>query len=462
MKKLIVCLLLLIGGWTFFHQSSFNAEKILEQSLLKERKFNGQVQVVSADEGRLKAYVMQDDSVPLVAVSFGFAKAGKAYETKEGVALLTEAVLLDGAGQYSRQELRELMKEKGIKLNVSAGRDRLDFTFSYLKETEKEALEVLKAVLFYPKLDKEDLDLARSQYAAVRRQRLESPSYHLGKLIDEHFYGSHPYAKDDIPDEATLAQISSDDIRDYLKKMMGKDNLTVGVAGFKVDDVYTQRLLTEIFGDLPEYAQTSDLPTFTPNFTDAAVDNTLDTSAQSFVLMMAKGIKRLDEDFYPLYIADYIFGGSGLNSKLNQTVREKNGLTYGIYSYFSNSDAVDLWQIYFSATPNKVSTAIKLANEEYQKFYQNGVSADDLAQAKRGLMASFNLRFASLINIADMLKFMQVHQLGEDFLLKRQSMVEKVTLEDVNRAIRKKMPKSLTAADGVRLFELKAGSASHP
>jgi len=453
MKKISLSFLILVVVLCFFFikRNSFDAERILEQSALKERAFSGQTVEIASADGKVKAYLMEEHSVPIVAVAFGFDKAGKAYETKEGVALLTENSLLDGAGAYSRQDLREIMKEKGIKLNVNADRDRLSFMLSYVKDFEKEAIDVLKAVLYQPHLQAEDLDLTRRQLAAVRRQQKESPTYHLQQLVEEKFYGSHPYGKENIPDEETLKAVKADDIRAYMQTVMGKDNLKIGISG----DIYSQEvvaLLNDVFANLPEKAITTDLLQFDADFTQDKVETKLNSSAQSFVLFFTRGIKRLDEDFYPLYIADYIFGGSGLNSRLNKAVREEKGLTYGIYSYLTNSDAIDLWSIYFSATPDNAEEAIQIAQQEYLKFYEHGINEDELQMAKKSLLSSFNLRFSSLINVAEMLEVMQVENLGIDFLLKRQNMVEAVTLEQVNAAIKKHFPRSFKANDGVRNF----------
>jgi len=454
MKKIfLVAIVLGLGIWFGLEKATFNPEKILENSQLKERQFKGKTVEISALDDKVKAYLMEEHSVPLVAVSFGFDKAGKAYETVPGTLLLATSVMLDGAGEYSRKELRQLMKEKGIKIGVSAENDRLAFSLSYVKEFEEDAFKVLRAVLYQPHMAKSDLDLTRKQLQATRLRRLEKPQYYLNRLVDTKFYGEHPYGRDDIPDEKSLNAISSDDIKAYLKAVMGKDNLKVGIAG-DIDIKQAEAFLQNVFSDLKDKAEVADLPIFSPNYDADRATEDVPFSAQSFVLAAGKGIKRLDDDFYPLYIANYVLGGSGLTSRFNKAVREKEGLTYGIYSYFTNSDALDTWQIYFSATPENADKALKIAAEEYQMFYHDGISEKELEEAKRGLLSSFNLRFASLFDIAEMLEQMQVQKLGIDFLIKRQNMVAVVTLDEVNRAIREKMPKSLEKGQ-MRLFEVK-------
>lgn len=443
-------------GLAYWYQSqiTLNPKQILSQSKLKERTFNGKTEEITALNGKLKAYIMEEHSIPLVAISFGFNKAGYAYTNKDGVVVLAENTLLDGAGSYSRKELRNIMKEKGIKLSINSTPDRFEFSLSYVKSFEKDALSILKAVLYEPHLQKDSLDVVKSQLQALKSQQQEKPQYHLNKLIQKDFYQNHPYSKEEIPDSQILNQITQDDIKDYLKNHFTKDTLVIGIAG-DIDKSEAEAFITQAFSNLQDKSTASSLPEFIPNYTSSDSKTTVKTSQQSYILLKANGISRQDKDFYPLYIANHIFGGSGLSSRLNQSIREKEGLTYGIYSYFTNSDAFNAWQISFSAEPENINIIKTIAQNEYQKFYTQGITNEELIKAKKSLMSSFNLRFASLFNIANQLELMQIQNLGTDFLLTRQAQIEAVTLKDVNRAIQEKMPLSLTPSGKTKLFEVK-------
>lgn len=447
----VVLAMLMVAYWG--REVTFDAAQIVNESAFKGRSFKGKTEEIVTLDGKVKAYLMQEHSVPIVAVSFGFDKSGTAYEPKEGAAILLADVMSNGAGHYSRQELRDVMKEKGIHFSVNVGRDRLEFSFSYVKAFEAEALEIIKTILYQPLISDTDLEISRQQYSAARKKQLENPQYLLQRLVKQQFYTGHPYARDNIPADEALAGITRDDVFDYLHAVRGKDNLKIGISG-DIDAKNAAEMVKKLFEDLPDTAKVAALPLWQADFGAKPVADEAAFSAQSFVLMVSKGIARLNDDFYPLYLADYILGGSGLNSRLNKVIREERGLTYGIYSTLTHSDTADLWQIYFSATPDNAQKAKEITASVYADFYQNGVTETELMSAKKGLLASFNLRFASLLNIAEMLEQIQVQNLGIDFLEKRQSFIEDVSLEAVNAAIRKYMPKTLSYHDGVRLFEV--------
>lgn len=430
----IVCCL---GGYGWYKkQNKIDVNYILEKTKLKNDKASLKVQEIELWSGKSSAYFMKDDSVDLVAISFGFDKSGLAYENKRGSAILAKNVLLDGAGKYDRKNIRKIMKEKGIKIGVDVTKDRLGFYLSYVKKFEKDAIDLIKSILYEPHLLKEDIRLVKQQLNVAKNRSKESPSYQLSLLVKKEFYGEHEYSKETIPDKEELDKIEDNDIRNYLRDFMVKENLKIGVAG-NIDENDVKEILENIFGDLKDKAEYTKDIRFEKEFISKENSVDFDFSKQSFVVMMRKGIDRLDEDFYPLYIADYIFGGSGLTSRLNVSIREKAGLTYGIYSYFSNNDAIDLWSVGFSSTPDNVEEIVKKFDEEYNLFIKKGVSEEELNWAKKSLLSSFNLRFNSLASMAGMLEQMQVQNLGRDFLEKRQDLIRAINIEDVNKALKK-------------------------
>ena len=138
-----------------------------------------------------------------------------------------------------------------------------------------------------------------------------------------------------------------------------------------------------------------------------------------------------------MYLANYIFGESGLSSRLSKVIREKEGLTYGVYTYLTNSDAVALIEGGLSATPDNFEKAQQLLKEEWLKLGKKGVTAEELNEAKKSLLNSFYLRFATIDGISDMLVAMQKYNLGLDFLTKRNDYIRQVSLKDVNAVSKK-------------------------
>ena len=452
MKKfsyLLAFLLFSAGGIFCYNNYYFSPDKILENSILKDRNFKANVSEVVVEEESFKAYLLEDKSVPLVVINFSFDKAGRAYEPKNGVSLFTEGLIFDGAGKYSKKELRKVLKEKGIKISASSDNDSFNFSVSYVKEFEDVAKDVLKSVIYSPMLNGEDIDVFKKQVKMLKIREKEKPQYELFSIVKDEFYKSYPYGKDNYPSDEEIDSLSALDIRNYMQNYFAKDVLSVGAAGF-IDEKELTAFLSDVFMGLKDKTISNDLPVFEPIYNNEVVSKDASYSKQTFALHIRDGIKRLDEDFYPFYIADYILGGSGLNSRLNKSIREKEGLTYGIYSYLSDNDAGSFWNISYSATNENAIKIEEILEKELNDFYENGITNDELELAKNSLISSFNLRFASLFNIALQLNLMLKQNLGRDFLEKRQDMVRAITIDDVNRVIKTRFSKNK------RIFMLKA------
>ena len=443
LKFLLSISILLTLSYHHSNPPQFDANKILENSILKEKDFTPNVEAITNTKKDLSAYLIQDHSTNLVFINFGFEKMGKAYEPKKGLSLLTKSTLLDGTTTLDRKSFRNLLKEKGIKISINQTADTFDFSFSYIKENELTAWDTLKTVLYSPLLDENDISLTKSQLKNLKIREDEYPTNKLKNLIKEQLYTNHPYGAPTYPSNEELDSLTPKDIREYLKNYMTKDTLTVGLSG-NITPQETASFLDYVFNDLSPTSPNQKLLQLTHTHQDQLYTTPLPYSNQSFVAHITNGINRSSKDFYPFYIADYIFGGSGLNSRLNKQIRENEGLTYGISSFLTENDASALWTISYSSAPNNVNKIEEIIKTEYQNFLSRGITHKELEQAKASLLTSFNLRFSSLSSLSYQLQLIKRENLGQDFFQKRQSYIKSITLPDVNRVIKQKFSPSKT------------------
>ena len=149
------------------------------------------------------------------------------------------------------------------------------------------------------------------------------------------------------------------------------------------------------------------------------------------------GIPRDDPDFFPAFVANEIFGGSGLQSRLSLEVREERGLTYGIGSYLVNFDHADIIIGQMASANDRIGEAIEVIRDEWGKVAAEGVTEDELDSAKTYLTGAYPLRFDSNASIARILVGMQIDELPIDYIVTRNGKVEAVTLEDVSRVVKR-------------------------
>ena len=138
-------------------------------------------------------------------------------------------------------------------------------------------------------------------------------------------------------------------------------------------------------------------------------------------------------------------GGSGFDSRLMTEVREKRGLTYGIGSYLVPRDHAELWVGQVASGNDRMADAISVVRDEWAKLATEGVTGEELEQAKTYLTGAYPLRFDSNAAIARILVGMQMDDLPVSYVETRNDRMNAVTLEQINRVASELMqPDKLT------------------
>ena len=154
---------------------------------------------------------------------------------------------------------------------------------------------------------------------------------------------------------------------------------------------------------------------------------------QSNIIFAGKGIARDDPYFYSAYVMNYILGGGGFFSKLTTEIREKRGLVYSVYSYLYRYDKYNFFSGGAETSNENVDKVIKIIKEEIMKVKKEGVSEEELKNAKNYLINSYVLRLDSNRKIASILLNTQMDGLNINFFEKRNDYINSVSQEDIKK-----------------------------
>jgi len=212
---------------------------------------------------------------------------------------------------------------------------------------------------------------------------------------------------------------------------IARDNLFVAVVG-DIDAETLRPLLDAAFGALPETAALTPVSAVEPA-TGLTVTETLDTP-QTAIRFGGPGLVREDPDFIPAFVMNHILGGGTFSSWLFEEVREKRGLAYSVYSYMAPFEHTAVFGAGTATRNDQTDEAIEVILAQFRKMASEGPTEAELADAKAYLTGSYALRFGSSSSIARQLLFIQIEDLGIDYIDRRNALIEAVTLEDVRRA----------------------------
>ena len=386
--------------------------------------------------GGIKAWLVESHIVPLISMRFAFTGgASQDPAGKEGVSYFLSGMFDEGAGDLKSTAFQQRMDELAIKMSYDTGRDTFTGNFQTLTKNREEAFNLLRLALTETRFDKDALERVREQILTGLKFDAKNPGKVASRQWFKLAFGDHPYGRSVQGTEKSVAALSAADLRAYKRRVLARDNLTIAVVG-DIDAKTLGPLLDKVFGPLPEKAELAKIPDMAP--APGPVRKLVEMNVpQSVVQFGHAGIKRKDKDFIPAYIVNYILGGGGFSSRLMEEVREKRGLAYSVYSYLSpyQHSAVFLGGV---ATKNTaVEKSIEVIKTELARMAEHGPTAQELDNAKKYLTGSYPLRFDTSSKIANQLLWLQIENLGKDYVKNRNSMIEAVSLEEIRRVARR-------------------------
>jgi zinc protease len=333
----------------------------------------------------------------------------------------------EGAGDLPSEAFKQALEARAIRIGASADRDYLTVSMTTLKENADEAFRLLGLVLSRPRFDQEAVERMRVALLASLKQEDEQPSSVASKSWFATYFGTHPYAHSDSGTASGVQSVTIDDIKRFAADHMVRDRVKMSVAG-DITDAELRRYVQQLFTSIPTKTVAA-----VPRAVDARPStSTIPRNEPAPVAVFGfAGPMRLDADFIPTFVANYILGGGGFSSRLMDEVRDKRGLTYGISTYIADYKSSALIMGSVQSDKSRIQTALDVTKSELARFARDGATAQELTDAKTYLTGSYALRFDTNDKIAGQLLGIQEENLGIDYINRRNAMVEAVTLDQV-------------------------------
>ncbi|OAN69669.1 zinc protease [Rhodobacteraceae bacterium EhC02] len=384
--------------------------------------------------GGITAWLVEDHAIPFTALEIRF-RGGASVEAaeKRGAINLMTALLEEGAGEMDARAFARARDGLAASFRYAVSDDALSVSAQFLTENRDAAIDLLRQSLIAPRFDAEAIERVRAQVLSGLRSDEKNPQSIASRRFDALVYGDHPYGSSLDGTIDTVTALTRDDLVAAHAGALARDRIHVSAVG----DITAEELgalLDSLLGDLP--ATGAALPGPADPAFPGGVEVVDFPTPQSVVLFGQPGIGQEDPDFFAAFILDHILGGGGFESRLMTEVREKRGLTYGIYTYLADRELAQVWGGSVASANDRVAEAVEVIRAEWQRMQQDGVSQDDLDNAKTYLTGAYPLRFDGNGTIANIIVGMQMRGLPIDYAATRNDQVNAVTLEDVNRVAR--------------------------
>ncbi len=380
--------------------------------------------------GGIKAWLVEDHSIPVLAIEAGWHGAGSAQDpaNKQGLSRMLSNTLDEGAGDISSTAFQKELRDLSISLSFGSSRDAFTGSVKTLSKNRARALELLKLAITEPRFEADAVRRMAEANQARIRGSLSDPEWMAARILNDRVYEGHPYAFNSGGTLSSLAGISSQDLRGFHKKFIGKNNLAVAVAG-DISAAELSVILDDVFGGLPEV--TIEPPKDITIQNSGTIFVYEQDIPQSVIEILQPGIDSDDPRFEAAGVMNFILGSSGFGSRLTEEIREKRGLTYGIYSYFMNMDHAHGLAVSTSTKTENTSEMLRVIKAEFQNMMDTPVSEKELQDAKDYLIGSVPLSLTSTDKIAGLMLSLQLDGRASDYLDRREAQILATTPVDI-------------------------------
>ncbi|WP_425084896.1 M16 family metallopeptidase [Ruegeria profundi] len=381
--------------------------------------------------GGITAWLVEDHSIPFAALELRF-RGGTSLDDpdKRGAVYLMSGLIEEGAGDMDARTYARELESLAASFNYNAGDDSVSISARFLTENRGEVIDLLRTTLLEPRFDEDAVERVKAQILSGLRSDQTDPNDIAGRSFAAMAYGDHPYGSEGKGTLETVAALTRDDVVTAYESVFAKDRLYVGAVG----DITAEELgvlLDTLLLDLPETGKP--IPERAEVQIEGGVSVVEFDTPQSVALFSQKGIDRDDPDFFAAFVLNHILGGGGFESRLMQEVREKRGLTYGVYSYLAPKDLASVYLGSVSSSNDRIAEAVEVIRDEWARAASEGVTQKELDDAKTYLTGAYPLRFDGNGRIAGIMVGMQMQGLPIDYIATRNDKVNAVTLDEINR-----------------------------
>ena len=390
--------------------------------------------------GGSRVFFVESRELPMVDIRVLFdAGSVRAPAGKNGLAVLANSLLDEGAGGLDATAVSFEFERLGARYSAESGYDYASVSLRSLSDPAllTPALRNLSRVITEPAFPDKAVERQKQRLQLGIRRKQQAPAEIARDAYLAAIYRDHPYAH---PSDGTLesvAHLSRQDIVDFHHDFYRADNASLVIVG-DLDREQVAALAEELTGGLPQGSELEPLPAVArlEQGREIRIEH---PSSQVHILLGQPGIRRGDPDYFPLYVGNHILGGGGFVSRLYEEVREKRGLSYGAYSYFSPRREAGPFTASLQTRADQQQQALQVMRDTISAFIDRGPTPEELEAAQKNISGGFALRLDSNSKILGYIAMIGFYDLSLNYLDTFIGKVNAVTVEEIRDAFKRRL-----------------------
>jgi len=383
----------------------------------------------------IQIYGITHSELPIVQFSI-VLKGGMMLDAPEkiGVAYLTARLMNEGTKTKTPVEIREAIEDLGATLSFSGGEESITLSGSCLASKLNETVALAREMLFEPRWDAKEFDLAKSQTIEQLKRTETTPTAIATSVFDKLVYGAENIlANQAMGTQKSIEAITIEDLKDYYAKYFSSSVAKIMIVG----DIAKEQGV-KLFSGLTGWKAVD------VKFPEVKIASTtkpgvyfvdVPKARQSVVNAGHLALRYADPDYYKAIVMNHKLGGD-FSGILNMILRETKSFTYGARSAFSGTEYPGTFKASTQVQTNATFETVQIIRDEVAKF-RSGISEEDLNQVKSTLIKSNTGRFETLQQLAGMLQPVVSYGVPFDYISQREAVVQKMTAQEAKELAQK-------------------------
>ncbi|MDY5557683.1 pitrilysin family protein [Helicobacter sp.] len=376
----------------------------------------------------------QNTQLPLFYVQLVFKGAGGVSNGKNlGLSDITSSLLNEGTKALGVTKFSQKLEEKALSLSAGSGFETLSFTLSGMSAMQKDGIGFLKELLKNPNFTQKALDKVKESALVAILEKESDYDYQASRMLKSMLFKGSPLEFPLSGTQESIAKITLQEVEKFYCQYVNLNSLTLIVGG----DMEFENIAQELKGALEALPQgkVASLKPIVANDGKQIRHSNKETQQAYIYFGAPLNVGDLQKELALIKVASFVLGGGGFGSRMMEEVRVKRGLAYSAVMRLSATNTQALAQGYLQTSLKNEKEAQKLVQEVVNAFVKNGITQEELQEAKRYLLGSEPLRNETLSQRLGTAFNNYYNGLPLDFNQQVLEEISRLTLEEVNRYI---------------------------
>ena len=382
----------------------------------------------------------KSENIPMIDIKITFDAGSNKDGELKGLSMLTHSLLDEGTSKMNSEAIASAFESTGAIFSTSVNKDKSSVSLrsladkKYLEPSVKMLLKILSDSVF----PKSEVILQKERTLSSISEDKSDPSEVSSNLFFKEIYGNYAYGFPSIGSEESIEKIKRKDIINFYKENINSSNASIAiVSSLSKKDIInlSEKISKSLSFSSPKK---NSLNNFQKNNKKKYIFKKFN-SEQAHIYIGGQSIKRGSKNHLPLYVGNYIFGGSGFSARLMKELRVKRGLTYGVYSYIYPMKNIGPFVVGIETKAEQAQESVRLIHKMLKEFHANGPTDKELTHAKEAIINGFPLRIDSNQDILNYLSMINYYDLPINYLNTFIDKISKITKKDILRAFKEEI-----------------------